>query len=260
MVEVNIMLAQERYNFILEILQNKTTVRVSHLMHALNVSGETIRRDLEYLEKEGHLTRVYGGASTVKFDTNQGSFQARASKNIGQKEEIAKFALKYVSEGQSISLDYSTTSLAFAHELKNHFKSLTIVTNSSEILNEIFDVNTFNIIFCGGLFNHCELSFFGEQAKAVINGLNIDTAFIGVGGISLREGCTETFYEGAEMLRNFINAAQRKIVLVDSSKFDKVTLIKVCDLSDIDMIITDSSIKKNVLDKYRNHDIEVINE
>jgi DeoR/GlpR family transcriptional regulator of sugar metabolism len=194
----------------------------------------------------------------VKFDTKQGAFRARLLQNIQQKEEIAKIALKYVSEGQSIALDHSTTCLVFARELKTHFKSLTIVTNSKEILNELSEVNNYNIIFCGGAFKHDELSCFGGHAKDVISRLNIDSAFIGAGGISLREGSTETFYDGAELLRSFLNAAQRKIILVDSSKFDKVTLIKVCELSDIDLIITDSSIRKTVLEKYRHNDIEVV--
>lgn len=251
------MLAQERYKYIFDVLQSKNTVRVSSLSSALKVSSETIRRDLEYLEKEGQLIRVHGGASLVRFNTMQESFPSRLSERTEQKEEIANIALKYVSEGQSIALDHSTTSLIFARELKKYFKSLIIVTNSLEILNVMADVPTYTIIFCGGIFNINERSCFGSYTKRIVEELNIDTAFIGVGGISLKEGCTETFFEGAEMLQTFLKVAQQKIILVDSSKFDNVTLIKVCHLDDIDIVITDSQIKKKVLDKYQNF-VEII--
>ncbi len=253
------MLAQERHNYILKMLPQKKIVRVSQLSHALKVSGETIRRDLEYLEKEGLLTRVYGGASMVKVDTNQGAFQLRTQMNVEAKAEIAQAALSYVSEGQSIVLDHSTTCLAFARALAPHFQDLTIVTNSMEILNVVAGKRSFNTVFCGGQFNHDELSCFGEQAMSVVRELNVDTAFIGVGGVSLREGCTETFFPGADMLRAMLAAAQRKIVLADSTKFDRATLIKVCEVTDVDLFITDSGIKSKVLEKYRNYDIEIIN-
>ncbi|WP_066685788.1 DeoR/GlpR family DNA-binding transcription regulator [Christensenella intestinihominis] len=244
------MLAQERYKVICEMLQKQRTAKVTQLSSVLNVSRETIRRDLEYLEKEGLLVRVHGGASLVRFDTAQASFDARLHEKYLQKEQIANTALQYISEGQSISLDYSTTSLALATKLKQHFQQLTVVTNSIEVFYTLSDVPSFNLIFCGGIFNHMERGCFGEQAHNVIRQLNIDTAFIGIGGISLRDGCTETFYEGVQMLKLFLQAAQQKIVLADSSKFDIVTLIKVCDLDNIDLIITDSLAKKKILEKY----------
>lgn len=252
------MLAQERYTYILERLSEKKIVRVSQLMHTLEVSSETIRRDLEYLEKEGQLTRVHGGAATVKMDTSQGAYVLRKQKMVTEKLEIAQLALGYVSENQSIILDHSTTSLAFSQALVRQFNSLTIVTNSMDILRVVADKSSFRVIFCGGMLNHDELSCFGEIAKDVIRGLNVDAAFIGIGGVSLREGCTETFYEGADILRAILSVAQRKIILADNTKFDQATLIKVCEVSDIDMFITDSKIKQKVLDKYRSYDAEII--
>lgn len=254
------MLAQERYEYILDLLKVKKTIQVKNLSMELKVTNETIRRDLEFLEKEGQLTRIHGGAASVKFDTMQDAFGYRMLHNMTQKEEIARIAIKQVSEGQSISLDYSTTCLALAKELKKHFKKLTIITNSFEIVGVLSEMNTYNIIFCGGEYNFNERSCFGEAAKEAVKNLNIDIAFIGCGGVSLQEGCTETFYAGVEMLKSFINAAQRRIILVDSSKFDIVTLIKICNVSDIDLFITDSTIKKKVLDKYLNGNVEIINQ
>ncbi len=245
------MIAQERYKYILDSLQSQHTVRATKLASALGVSSETIRRDLEYLEKENQLIRVYGGASILQYDTRQVPYDYRLSANLDEKSSLAQTALRYVSEGTSIILDHSTTSSVFARELKKHFSNLTVVTNSLEILNVFSDIPSYNIIFLGGTFDSFERGCFGEQAKQTIRQLNIDTAFISFGGISLNEGCTETFFSGAEILKEYIRAAQQKIALIDSSKFEHVTLVKVCNISDIDVVITDSSIKPAILNKYK---------
>lgn len=245
------MIAQERYKFILNSLQDQHTVRAAKLASALGVSTETIRRDLEYLEKENQLIRVHGGASILQYETRQVPYDFRLAAKVEEKRNLARTALGYVTEGTSIILDHSSTCCIFARELKKHFSNLTIVTNSLEILNVFSDVPSYHIIFLGGTFDTFERGCFGESAKETIRKLNIDMAFVSFGGISLNEGCTETFFAGAELLTEFIKAAQQKIALIDSSKFEHVTLVKVCNISDIDVIITDSSIKPAVLHKYR---------
>ena len=244
------MIAQERYKYILDSLLSQRTVRAAKLASSLGVSTETIRRDLEYLEKENQLIRIHGGASILQYETKQVPYDFRRSENLDEKSDLSKAALQYVSEGASIVLDHSTTCSVFASELKKHFTNLTIVTNSLEILNILSDIPTYNIIFLGGSFDAFERGCFGEQAKQTIRQLNIDVAFVSFGGISLNEGCTETFFAGAELLKEFILAAQQKIALRDSTKFDHVTLVKVCNISDIDVIVTDSSIKPSILNKY----------
>lgn len=244
------MIAQERYKYILDSLQSQRTVRAAKLASSLGVSTETIRRDLEYLEKENQLIRIHGGASILQYETKQVPYDFRRSENLDEKSDLSKAALQYVSEGASIVLDHSTTCSVFASELKKHFTNLTIVTNSLEILNILSDIPTYNIIFLGGSFDAFERGCFGEQAKQTIRQLNIDVAFVSFGGISLNEGCTETFFAGAELLKEFILAAQQKIALIDNTKFDHVTLVKVCNISDIDVIVTDSSIKPSILNKY----------
>lgn len=252
------MLAPERHEYILNTLKSKKTVQVSHLTHALHVSSETVRRDLEYLEKEGLLRRVHGGAALVKLDTTQDFFDSRVTKNSSLKNEIAQKALAYVSEGYSLALDCSTTSLAFARLLRENFHALTIVTNSTEIINALVGMKSYRIIQCGGTFNHDERACFGTQALELVHSLNLDVAFLGVGGISIQEGLTENYFEGAAMLQAFLQAAQQKIVLADHTKFDTATFVKVCDLNDVDCIITDSELKPKTFERYRSLGVEII--
>lgn len=251
------MTVQDRFTYILDLLQKNRTVSTTKLAKELEVSHETIRRDLETLEKEGRLIRIHGGASIIQYDSIEYPFNARLTKNAPSKEEIAKIALNYVSDGQSIALDYSTTCSVLAKELKNNFSNLTIITNSLEVINIFADSPSHNVIFLGGIFNHTERGLFGTHTNQALSNLNIDIAFLSFGGVSIREGFTESFYEGAELLREMMKSAQQKIALLDSTKFDKVMLISVCPISNVDMIITDSNIKDEVLEKYRTS-IEVI--
>ncbi|BDR66800.1 DeoR/GlpR family DNA-binding transcription regulator [Clostridium tetani] len=253
------MLAQERYEQTLSILNREGSVKVSKLTKLFNVSIETIRRDLEYLEKEGLLKRVYGGAVLKKIDNNQLKFENREKEFSSEKKEIANIATRYVVEGQSLAMDASTTNLEIAKVLKTKFKKLTILTNSLAIANELIDMDKYTIILTGGILKNDEFSLVGDIAQKYIESFNIHTAFISVSGVSLKEGLTDYILDHLQIQKKFIEISQNVIVLADSSKFDSVSLLNVCNLEDVNMIITDSRIKKNVLEKYLNNGIEVIN-
>ncbi|GAA0725761.1 DeoR/GlpR family DNA-binding transcription regulator [Clostridium malenominatum] len=254
------MLAQERYEQILSILNSEGSVKVSKLTKLFNVSIETIRRDLEYLEKEGHLERVYGGAVLNKVGNNQLKFENREKEFTNEKIEVANIAARYVAEGQSLAMDASTTNLEIAKVLKTKFKKLTILTNSLAIANELLDMDKYTIILTGGVLKNDEFSLVGDITLKYIENFNINTAFISVSGVSLKEGLTDFIFEHLQIQKKFIEISQNVIVLADSSKFDSVSLLKVCNLDEVNMIITDSKIKKNVLEKYLNSGIEIVNQ
>ncbi|SHI50007.1 transcriptional regulator, DeoR family [Clostridium cavendishii DSM 21758] len=253
------MLAQDRYQKILELLEQNDSVRVSNLIKIFNVSMETIRRDLDHLEKKGLLKKVYGGAVRERINTNQASFNVREKEFIEEKQEIAKIAIRYITEGQSIALNSGTTTLEIAKLLKINFEKLTILTNSVAIALELSDMSKYTIILCGGIFNGEEYSLAGEFALENISKFRIDTAFISVSGISLLDGFTDHNLDEIQIQRKLIEISQQVFMLSDSSKFDTLSLLKLCDISKADMIITDSKLNDNILNKYKANDIEVIN-
>src|SRR5699024_12022729 len=130
-------------------IRRDKSVRVANLMKHFNVSIETIRRDLEYMEKQGLLTRVHGGAVLEEVNSRELSFIVRESKHLKEKQEIAKKATEIVMEGHSIAMDVSTTNTEFAKELKKRFTRLTILTNSMTIAHELSDMQDYTIIFAG---------------------------------------------------------------------------------------------------------------
>lgn len=252
------MLAEERYRDILDMLEKDGSVRVSSLIKHFNVSIETIRRDLEFLEKQGYLRRVYGGAVLSKLNTPNLNFSDREKEHLDEKRYIADIAMNYVREGQSIALDYGTTTLEVAKALKRNFESLTILTNSMIIANELSTMHKYTVIVTGGILKPEEFSFFGSIAENNITQFHIDTAFISVTGISLKEGLTDYILEGIGVQKKFIEVSDEIIVLAGSSKFDSVSLSKICDIDRVNLIITDSGLNKSVFEKYNEKGINIV--
>ncbi|WP_042272727.1 DeoR/GlpR family DNA-binding transcription regulator [[Clostridium] dakarense] len=253
------MLAQERYEYIIEILKRDCAVKVSKLIKELNVSIETIRRDLEHLEKEGILERVYGGAVLKKVSVDKLSFEKREEEFKEEKLEIASIAIKYINEGQSIALNDSTTNVEIARQLKNKFKNITVITNSLIIATELANSQGINIILAGGLLNNKEYAFYGEFAKNILKNFIVDRAFISVGGVSLNRGITDYDIHTVEIQQMLIEISKEAIILADSSKIDSVSLTKISDIEDVNFIITDSKADKNIVSKYLKHGVEIIN-
>ncbi|WP_026883687.1 DeoR/GlpR family DNA-binding transcription regulator [Clostridium akagii] len=244
------MLAQERQETIIEIINKERAVKVSNLLKIFNVSIETVRRDLEILEKEGRLKRVYGGAVLEKIDGSELTGTDRKTKCIDEKRELAGFATRYVREGQSIALDISTTNLEFARVFKKTVKRLTVLTNSLEIAAELSDMDKYTIILIGGVMRNDELCIVGDLAEEFISKFHIDTAFMSMSGISLNCGLTDYGMGEVQVKKKMMEVAKQTIILADSSKFDVVSLLNVCSLDKVDMIITDSKLNSCIIEKY----------
>ena len=253
------MLAPERYEYIIETLNRDCAVKVSKLIKELNVSVETIRRDLEHLEKEGKLERVYGGAVPKKVLVDKLSFDKREEEFKEEKLEIASIAMRYIEEGQSIALNDSTTNVEIARQLKNKFKNITVITNSLIIATELANNPSIKVILAGGLLNNKEYAFYGEFAKNILKNFIVDRAFISVGGISLNHGVTDYDIHTVEIQKILIDMSKESIILADSSKIDSVSLTKISDMDNISFIITDSKVEENILEKYLKQGIEIIN-
>ncbi|QEK13068.1 DeoR/GlpR transcriptional regulator [Crassaminicella thermophila] len=254
------MLAEKRKDRILQILEEDGSVKVSKLTKLFDVSIETIRRDLETLEKEGLLKRVYGGAVLKKNKVHQLNYVKREKEFADEKKEIAKIAIRYIEEGQSIALNNGTTNIEIARELKKNFKELTVITNSLMIASELADVDSFTIILTGGILNNKEYAFYGDLSENVLSDFIVDKAFISVGGVSLTRGITDYLPGEVQIEKKLIEISQEVIILADSSKIDSVSLIKVTDIHEANLVITDSKLDDKILNKYLKNGIEIVKE
>ena len=254
------MLTQERQEKIMEMLFDKTSVKVSELAQIFDVSIETIRRDLDFLGKQGRLTKVYGGAILEHVVAQEINHTSRALANRELKQEIAQIACQFVEEGQSIALDASTTNLEIAKMLKKNFNRLTIITNGIDIAMELRDKEHFNTILTGGTLRGDELCLLGGLAEEFLEKFHIDKVFASVSGISVSNGFTDYGLGEYHVKLKMIERAREVIIPADSSKFDVISLLKVGDLDICDFIITDSQLNENVLQKYRENNVKIINQ
>lgn len=254
------MLANDRYNKILEVLETEGSIKTSKIVTLLGVSLETARRDLDFLEKQGSLQKVHGGAILKeKEEENNLTYSLRETKNTEEKKEIAEFALKYISEGETIALNSSTTNIEIARLIKNKYSSLTVVTNSLRIADELADTKGINLILAGGIYNKNEYAFLGEITEKFLGNFLVDKSFVSVGGISIKRGITDFLMDEILVERKMIDIGEEVIILADSSKIDTNSLIKICDTKDIDFIITDSKLDSKIKEKYREAGIKIIN-
>lgn len=243
------MLVEQRYQMILDLMKSTGTgsVQVSQLKKRLDVSPETIRRDLENMENQGLIRRTRGGAFlNEEEDRENGSnryqpFGLRGLENMESKNEIGEFAVTFIKEGQSIALDSGTTAFALARAVKNRFKNLTVVTNSMAIANELADAKGISLIVTGGVYRPEEAAFVSDMAGLIFSKLNIDIFFLTTCGISVERGVTYQRMDEIMVQEKMMEASSETIVIADSSKLGVNSLVKMCDIDRISMVITDSS-------------------
>lgn len=232
------MLAIERRNQILALLQKDSRVLVGDLAKAFRVTEETIRRDLEKLEKQGYAKKAYGGAIITESLHMDLPFTVRKKANVQNKQHIAELVSGLVQDGDHIMLDASSTAVYIAKHLKDK-KNLTIITNSIEILIEISDVSGWKVLSTGGVMKEGSLSLVGYQAEEMINSLHVDKAIISCKGIDLEKGITDSNEMEAHIKKLMLDSANMKILAVDHTKFDKISFARIEKLSGINLIISD---------------------
>lgn len=250
------MLAKQRREKILELLKENSTVHTSELVDILSVSSETIRSDLDYLEKEGQLSRVHGGAVPVNnfssdFKRGYIPLQIRNTQNLSEKANIASYAKRFVREGDIIALDYGSTSQIMAMELRENFHNLTVVTNSIQNAMILADNPNITVMLIGGILNREEYTLVNDFSTA-LSDIHIDTMFMTVTGIDPVIGCTDQRLNELKIQQQLHRCASRTIVLADSSKFGKASFLKICPIEEIDTIVTDSNLSSDMTDRITN--------
>ena len=232
------MLALERRNLILEKLQEEKRVVVSELSQLYSVSEETIRRDLDKLEKEGLATKSYGGAVINEDVGIDLPFNVRKNQNVQGKQKMAEIAASMVNDGDHIFLDASTTAVFVAKALKEN-ERLTVVTNSMEILLELSDVSGWNIISTGGVMKEGYLAFLGSRTEEAIRSYFVDKVIISCKALDHEWGIMESQEAFGTTKKAMIASGREKILVVDSTKFDQTAFSVAGKLRDIDVIVTD---------------------
>ena len=251
------MLAIERRNEILEKLQTDRRVVVSELSQIYNVSEETIRRDLEKLVNDGYAIKSYGGAVINENTSIDLPFNIRKKRNVIGKQKIADLIANLVQDADSIMLDASSTAVYIAKALKEK-KHLTLITNSMEIMLELFDVPEWKVMSTGGVSREGSFALVGAQTNRMLQSYHVDKAIISCKGLDFEAGITDSDELLADNKRSMLEAAKERILAVDSSKFGTTAFMTIAKLRDITTIVTDEKPDTKWLKRFQELGIECI--
>jgi DeoR/GlpR family transcriptional regulator of sugar metabolism len=238
--------AEERRSRIIELLEREGLVQVEALAQRFGVSLVTIRKDLAELEEQGLLQRTHGGAVHTRKSLFNPSFREKLYLRHQAKQAIAQAALEYLEEGDTLILNAGTTTLFLAQLLKRRFRSLYILTNSIPIALELAETK-FDIFLLGGQMRHHSMALIGPATVQILGNYHADKALLGATGVSLVRGYTTPNPLEAETKRAMLQAADRAIALVDSSKLGQSTLASFARLEEVSLLITDDEAPSGVL-------------
>ena len=231
------MLAIERKNEILDKLRTEQRVLVSDLAEYYNVTEETIRRDLDKLEKEGYATKTYGGAILGNSTKTDLSYTIRNKTNVEAKNVIASLASRLIEDGDHLMLDDSSTSLYLAKKLKDK-KNLTVITNSVELVVELGSIDGWTILLTGGRLKPDSLALVGYQKQQMLRHYLVDKVFMSCKGIDFDAGVTDSSEFHSQTKQSMLRAAKQRILALDGTKFDKISFVEIAPLQAMDIVVT----------------------
>jgi DeoR/GlpR family transcriptional regulator of sugar metabolism len=254
-------LNNERQEQILSFLNDRGEIHISDLKNIFpQVSVMTLRRDLSTLENRGFLIRTHGGAVSLKKLSSvygeEDAYSLRAAENTEAKMSIAKKAMKYLDNGRSLYLDAGSTIMYLAKNIPD--EPFSILTSGINIAMELTKKPKISIYLTGGQLNHNSLSASGPTSMSMLDFINIDIAFMAASGYTPENGFTVSNYFECELKKAVIKKAKKVIMMVDSSKFNKVLAFTFGDLSDLDILVCEKKLPDPIMKKVKEAGVEII--
>ncbi|MDP1420210.1 DeoR/GlpR family DNA-binding transcription regulator [Peribacillus simplex] len=251
------MYSEERKLKIIDFITNYSRASVQDLSDYLKVSQSTIRRDLKELQTTNQIQRTHGGAVSLQAVNFEPKIMDKEVEFVQEKKAIAKKAVEFIDDGDTILLDAGTTTLPILEDLQQ-FSQLTIVTNSILIMRNFKPTAGIEILFLGGSLRNETLASVGSFAEQNLEMIRVDKAFVAINGVHLTEGLTTPNLMEARIKKLMIQNAQQVILLSDSSKMGKVSFAKVADLQEIDKFIVDDRLHPSFKKSLEDLGVEVI--
>lgn len=242
------MLPEERRKRIVQLVEETGSASVNELSSLMDVSPMTIRRDITDLASRGLLVRAHGGAISPRMGTSTEPFyEVKAKVNVKEKQRIGVAAAEMIADGEVVLLDSGSTTFQIARNLKNKH-NLTIVTNDLLIASHLSKLPTISVILIGGSIRYGIFSTVGTYAEDMLSQLLVDKVFLGADAVNLKKGILNSNPDEVPVKRLMIKAGREVILVVDNSKFHKLGLAFVCNVNDVDMILTDDQVSSSIVE------------
>ncbi|MCQ9210834.1 DeoR/GlpR family DNA-binding transcription regulator [Granulicatella seriolae] len=223
---------------IISIVSKHKKIEVNELAERLQVSQVTIRKDLDKLEARGILHRQHGFAVL----NNQDDINFRLAHNYDLKRKIALKAAELVTDGETVMIESGSTCTLLAEELAYNKNDITIITNSCFVASYIRKAESVNVILIGGEYQKDSQVNVGPLVRKIINEFHVDKLFVGIDGFDKRRGFTGSDINRCDTANTMMSAADKTIILTDSSKFSQVGVVSGFAFEDVSMVYTDKGI------------------
>lgn len=254
------MLALERQKYIENALKISGSILISEISAKLNCSEETIRRDLNELEKNNKLKRVHGGAY-IPLDTDKGvPAKIKEILLLEEKQKIADIAIKqFISDNDTVFIDSSTTCVTLAKKIIDLNLKVTIITNSLLIFKYFCDSVCENVMLIGlgGNYRPRACSFVGYDTTQTIRNYSADKCFISPSAVNCNSGLLDNSSNECQIRKTFIQQSEQHVLLCDNTKLDDTANYVISGLDSINCVVTDKSPSKKWVDIFNSHGIKV---
>ena len=241
---------------ILEYINEKKSCQVEELLNKFNISVSTIHRDLNTLEREGRIIKVYG---RVSIKEEKVLYKSRINVNVDLKKRIAKKALNFIKNGDCIFLDNSTTAYYLAEALcQSSFKNILVISNSAFMTDLFLTNKDIDFVLTGGMLNKEFNCFIGPQTIRTLESFNGNKFFLSTAYISVEGGISDIYHiDLIDVKIKMFQKSREAFLLADSTKFGKTGLSKWFELKDLDYIITDSKILESEVKAFKKNDVDI---
>lgn len=256
-MERTVYIPAERQKKIIEYIEMNTSAQIHELAAKFRVSEATIRRDLDDLDTQGALRRTHGGAIKMSRSTSyENVYSEKISFMTDEKHRIAEYAARLVHAGDTVMIDSGTTTFFVAQAL-SAVENLTIITNDLFIACQTDIHPSSTLIVTGGSCRQGRQELVGTITENFLRETHVDIAFIGVDGIDINCGMTNANFPEVGVKKLMMKAAMRSVFVADHSKFGRIALARICDLSEAGLLITDNGIDDALLLKLKKMQIEI---
>lgn len=251
------MWSKERHQRILGMLKSNQSVAANDLADLLDVSRETVRRDLLELEEKGLIERVHGGA-VLPDQQSEPPFNIRRDAQARAKQDIARKAVSLIEPGMSLFIDAGTTTSAFS-QILSKISGIMVVTNSIEISQTIKTSEAdIDFILIGGRLSSDVPATYGEVAISDIRRFHLDMAIVSPVALHPDKGAFSYDFSEAEVARTMIEQAQANVFLCDRTKLSKTNRVRICDAETIDILVTDKKAENSETKLFEERRIQVL--
>lgn len=249
------MLAAQRREKILQLIQEDGHAKVLELSKLFKVTEVTIRQDLERMERQGLIVREHGGACLSDAGLNVKDLTLMNQNHLEEKKAIARKALTFIHDGETIILDSGSTTTEIA-KLMGGFTNLTVITNAINIALILGSMSGINLNVTGGEFKSPTLSLTGMKAANYLENIHADKVFLATAGINLKTGLTYPSISDLVVKKTMIEVSDEVYLVADSSKIGTSSFASLGALSLVDHIITDSNITPEDEEVFKKYDVK----